>query len=93
MIKVIKKDRTNSVLFQANETLQVWFDFWVTDGELNGDWNQYMFHLNDSNDLEAQEFQSNAENFTTCFELGEQYLIEQGVLTQDKHDNFHLSEE
>lgn len=89
MEQVIKHDKTNSVLIKVNDTLSVWFDLWIDkDNELSGDWNQYIFNLNDKNDEMIYEYQSNAENFTTCFELAEEYLKEKNILTENEKGEY-----
>lgn len=83
--KVIKHDKTNSVLIKVNEKLSVWFDIWIDNNrDLNGDWNQYIFNLNDENDLAVQTYQSDCCNFETCFNLAEEYLTKKGIL---KYEN------
>ena len=92
MEQAIKHDNANSVLIKVNDTLSVWFDLWIdNDNELTGDWNKYIFYLNDKNDLEIQDYQSNAENFTTCFELAEEYLKEKNILIENSNGEYSFA--
>lgn len=79
------KNEVDSVLIKINDNLTLWFDLWIDkDNDLNGDWNQTIFDLNDSKDNELKAYQSDAENFDTCFSVAEEYLTKSGVLTEEK---------
>ena len=88
IIKAIKLDCSNSVLLEINkpneETFQIWFDLsHVHDLELNqdteislitGDWNQYIFHRFDSNDMRNKRFQEDPRNYEQCLEIATDYF-------------------
>ncbi len=54
----------------------LWFDAWKdAEGEITGDWNKYIFFLNDPEDVKIKAFQeansdeAGAYNFATALEL------------------------
>ena len=87
-IKAIKLDKSNSVLLEVTEpnkeTFQLWFDLFTTDGsELNhltpveditGDWNKYIFHLFNPDDMRDKNFQEKPNNYIECLEIATDYF-------------------
>lgn len=70
--KIIATEQTEdgtSYRIQFENNLKLWFDTWLEDGELAGDWNQYIFYLDDPKDLEIKDFQNNTENIEIAFDL------------------------
>lgn len=66
------------------DELVFWFDLWVDDcGELDGDWNQYMFYLFDLEDQFRKSIQEEPEAFETAFEAAEEYAFESGIFCYD----------
>jgi hypothetical protein len=72
-MKVIKTESENgivsSVQIETENNLKIWFDIWLDNNELTGDWNMYIFDLKNSKDLEIKKFQENIENFNECLDL------------------------
>lgn len=62
-MEAIRQDESGSVLVRANNGLQVWVDVWEDDGELMADWNKYIFHLNNKEDVKIKKFQEDNGNF------------------------------
>ena len=75
-MKVIKTELetagiVSSVQIKTENNLKIWFDVWQdrTHEEVTGDWNKYIFRLDNSEDLKIKEFQNNSENFNECLDL------------------------
>lgn len=85
-VKPIKHDDSNAVLVKDLSTgFEAWVDVQVDNQDVIADWNQYIFHLNDDNDLRARVIQSSAwvfDMFTSC---AIEYLEAVGLLTQDEN--------
>ena len=84
IIKTEKSNDGNSYLIDFGDGMTLWFDTWQDqDGEFSGDWNKYIFHLDDEEDLREHTFQyasndeSGAYNFMTAMELCELEETEQ----------------
>lgn len=67
----------SSVQIETENNLKIWFDVWedrtyedpYEEPEITGDWNKYIFKLDNVEDLKIKEFQNNSENFSECLEL------------------------
>mgnify|MGYP003122923338 CR=1 FL=1 len=85
-MKVIKTESENgivsSVQIETENNLKIWFDIWLDNNELTGDWNMYIFDLENSKDLEIKKFQENIENFNECLDLA--------VDEYEKHKSFKV---
>tara|TARA_R110001599_G_scaffold66248_3_gene187237 strand:+ start:2017 stop:2547 length:531 start_codon:yes stop_codon:yes gene_type:complete len=80
-MRVIKTESgagiVSSVQIQTENNLKIWFDVWedrtyeevYEEPEITGDWNKYIFMLDNSEDLKIKEFQNNSENFNECLDL------------------------
>ncbi len=80
-MRVIKTESdagiVSSVQIQTENNLKIWFDVWedrtyeevYEEPEITGDWNKYIFKLDNSEDLKIKEFQNNSENFSECLDL------------------------
>ena len=87
-IKAIKLDSSNSVLLEITEpnkdTFNLWFDLTtLNDTELDhateedditGDWNKYIFHIFNAEDMRDKNFQENENNYTTCLDVSIEYF-------------------
>lgn len=62
-----------------------WMEVWVDKKykDLGGDWNQYIFHLDDPEDVLRKEFQMNPDNFEEVFETAVDYLMGENLIDQD----------
>ncbi len=68
-MKAIKIDKTGSVLIDTKKGFNVWVDVWKDVNELTADWNKYIFHLKDENDVNIKAFQEDCNNFTEATEV------------------------
>ena len=75
----IVKTEDNAVLIDTKKGFNVWVDVWAEDGEIYADWNSYIFHLNNSKDMELKAFQESAENFDICSSLAIEYFENKGA--------------
>jgi hypothetical protein len=84
MAKIIKVEKNlipgNSYQIDFGDNMVLWFDTWRDeDGELNGEWNQYIFLLDNERDVEIKAFkeanndEAGAYNYATALELCEEY--------------------
>jgi len=62
----------DSVLLDCDGVLY-WDDVWKDEFELLADFNQYIFLLDDSSDVERKEFQENIYNIDICFSTALDY--------------------
>jgi len=80
----------SSVQIETENNLKIWFDVWedrtyedpYEEPEITGDWNKYIFKLDNSEDLKIKEFQNNSENFSECLELA--------INEYEKHKSFKV---
>ncbi len=68
-MKAIKIDKTGSVLIDTNKGFNVWVDVWKDADGLTADWNKYIFHLNNENDINIKAFQEDCSNFIEATEV------------------------
>lgn len=71
-------DGWRSYLIRFDEGIELWFDIRKgEDGEYEGDWNQFVFHHDNEEDMRAQAFmnahsdEAGAYNYMTAFETAE----------------------
>lgn len=75
IIKVEQGENGNSYQIKFNKDITLWFDTWLEDGELTGDWNKYIFYDNDEQDQKEKAFmyatndEVGAYNYMTALEL------------------------
>ena len=77
---VAKEITTDGASYQIDfgDGMLLWFDVWQdNDGDITGDWNQYIFNTSDAMDMARKSFQDahnddvGAYNFATALELCE----------------------
>lgn len=78
-MKVVKVDGSNAVLIQDGD-IQAWVDVWIEDGDVAVDWNKYIFHLTNPEDVAIKEWQENASNFEEATSLAIDHLEYIGVI-------------
>lgn len=61
----------------------VWFDMWMSNRDITGDWNMYIFDFRDSEHLRIKAFQENVDNFEAVFDCVWCYLMDKGLLIQN----------
>jgi len=49
--------------------IAVWVDVWEDNGEIMADWNKYIFHKDNADDMAIQKFQNDCHNFDSATEL------------------------
>ena len=72
VIKILKGEEKNSysvLLKDENNKIELWFDLWETMEEMTGDWNAYIFDLNNSKDLLIKYIQENPIAYEMAFDL------------------------
>ena len=69
--------------------MEVWVDKKYED--LGGDWNQFIFHLDNPEDVIRNEFQMNPENFEEVFDAAVEYLIAEDLIYQDDYGNWYYT--
>lgn len=72
VIKILKGEEENSysvLLKDENNKIELWFDLWETMEEMTGDWNAYIFDLNNSKDLLIKYIQENPIAYEMAFDL------------------------
>lgn len=68
-MKAIKIDKTGSVLIDTKKGFNVWVDVWKDEDELMVDWNKYIFHLDNEDDVKIRTFQEDCNNFIEASEV------------------------
>jgi len=82
--KIENNDGFFSVLIEdENSNFSAWLDIWVENDDLNGDWNQDTFYLNDSKDMIQKRIQD--EVFEESESVAIYKLEEEGLIYQDKN--------
>ncbi len=74
-MKVTHIDNSGGVCIE-HKGMNVWIDVWEEDDDIRVEWNQYIFFLNNSIDLEIKAFQENIDNAREAFELATEYYIQ-----------------
>ena len=78
-----------SVLIQ-DKKIKVWVDVSVDDKDVSIDWNKYIFHLDNEEDVKVKQYQEDCDNCDTCFSLASEYLEEQELIYQSNIGNWFL---
>lgn len=72
MAKIIQTEQAengNSYRIDFGAGMVLWFDTWEENGEIMGDWNQYIYFLDDADDVKKKAFQEDPANFQTAMDL------------------------
>ena len=78
-VSVLVKDTVNNIGF--------WFDIFPSrEGDLEGDWNQYIFH-NNFGDQVRSALQNNGRFFEAVFEVAENYAMEKEAIKWNDETN------
>jgi hypothetical protein len=75
------KHEKNAVLIKDNQ-VEVWVDVWVSDGDVNVEWNKYIFFDNDPRDVAIRSWQDDFENFEEASSLAISTLEDAGMIKQ-----------
>ena len=65
---------------KGKKAICFWIDYWLRDGEITYDWNQYIFHTTDEDDCLRMEMQDNNLFWELMTEAGLHYIYEHGLL-------------
>ena len=68
-----------NVLVQEND-MKLWIDVSVYEGEIQADWNKYIFFTNDENDRAIKKFQEDCDNFENFTSEATNFLEAIGVI-------------
>ena len=68
-----------NVLVQEND-MKLWIDVSVYKGEIQADWNKYIFFTTDENDMLIKKFQEDCDNFDTFTSEAINFLEVIGVI-------------
>lgn len=63
-----------------NSDFKAWIDVHIHDNDIVTEWNQYIFYLDNADDLRQRYLQDSAELFSLCCEKVEDYLIKIGEI-------------
>jgi hypothetical protein len=80
----IRVDATGGVLVRDESIdFQAWIDVCIHEEDVEVDWNQYIFHLDNHKDVRAREVQKNPEVFMEFTSAAVYKLQELGYIGQD----------
>lgn len=91
MVKAIKLGNSNSVCLLINDTFTLWFDLFNSVDGIMGDFNQYIFNLNDEEDSTILDYQSLDGSFEDCFDASLEFLRVRGLVSLDKDGNEYIN--
>lgn len=86
-------DDSVSVELDTGLGFNVWFDLWVSNGDVRGDWNAYTFNTTNSKDmrLRAYQYHSTEDGYADNFDLCESEALSeaerQGVIVFNDETN------
>ncbi len=82
-----------SVLLEDEDVdFSAWMDVAVKDGDINTDWNQYVFYMTDPRDRFNKAMQENAEVYDKADAAVVNYLLDQGVIIQNEDSTWSVVE-
>ena len=90
-MKVLKVEN-ESVLIQ-DKKIKAWIDVWIEDGDVQCDWNQYIFDTTDSKDMNLNKWQENVDNFDMAKSLAIEALEDAGIIRQAENGEWFNSDD
>ncbi len=84
-MKVIKLE-PQAVLIQ-DQDIEAWLDVWIEEEDVQCDWNQYIFHTNNSKDMVLKKWQEN--NFDMASSLAIYALETAGIIRQAENGKWY----
>jgi hypothetical protein len=86
----VDKSGFSVYLEDPKSKLCFWVDVWIDERyhDVEADWNQTMFFLNDEEDLVRRDIQDNSDNFDDAASTAISYLEDKGVIYQDDSANW-----
>lgn len=93
-VYAVKMDDTYSVLVKdRNSKFEAWMDVWISDrGDVNVDWNKYIFYLYNEDDVFQRDVQDYAEAFDMCCSVAIEYLENADVLVRNDDDTWAMNQ-
>jgi len=74
-------DGFSVLIFDPEARLSLWVDVWHDpQGELECDWNGYIFNEKNSEEMRKVEYQRSWENFDACSSEAIEYLTKLGLV-------------
>lgn len=89
-MKAIKYEKDTVLIQEGN--IKAWVDVVVYDGNLNYDWNKFIFFLNRKEDVALRKWQDIAENFEDATNLAIETLEEVGIIYLGENDRWQVTE-
>ena len=89
------KDEGFSVLVKdTNSNFSAWVDVYIPNDskDVSVDWNKYIFHTTNSNDIKQKTIQEDNEVFDVVTSEAVNFLSEKGLLVQDEKGEWSYSE-
>lgn len=77
-------------LYHKKLDLVFWFDIWLDEkyNDVTGDWNQYIFFTDESEDRLRKSIQEDTNAFEEAIDKSIEYLLRNSVITQDEKGNW-----
>lgn len=77
-LRVEKNGNGFSVLVE-----DLWVDVVINDGDVECDWNKYIFNTNDADDMQIKAFQDDVSNFIDYTDVAIDFLQREGLIDQN----------
>ena len=77
-MKVVKIEE-DSVLVKKGK-IEAWMDVWISNGDVECDWNQYIFYDHNPNHMALKKWQDNTDNFLEASSLAVEALVNEGII-------------
>lgn len=82
-MKAIKHDDTYSVFISDTENgVNFWMDVYNENGEIIADWNKYIFHLDNENDVKIKKYQECPFNFDMASSIAIEYIEKNNLINK-----------
>lgn len=79
------KDGYSVQVFDKVSKMAFWLDVYISDRDVACDWNQYIFHTDDEDDMKRQKMQENCDFFSDAESAACAYLEKIGAIIQDEN--------
>ena len=80
-MKVVKIEE-DSVLIKKGK-IEAWMDVWISNEDVQCDWNQYIFYHYNAKDMALKKWQDNTDNFIEASSLAVGALENEGIIWQN----------
>lgn len=82
------EDGFSVLVVDEKSKFQAWMDVYVSSNDVSADWNQYIFHLDNSKDVFQKEIQEDAYIYDLCSSAAIQMLEYANLISQDSDGNW-----